>query len=82
MIRIIDERENYMLVSDGARFTVVERRAGRFYSLRSGPRHGVALDNAGVAAIIRESGWYTEITARQLLDEIVTRRQDLAEHLW
>jgi hypothetical protein len=82
MIKVIEERENYMLVSDGARFAVVERRADKFYSLRSGPRRGVALTDAGVRAIMRECGWCTEIKARQLLDEIVTRRQDLAEHLW
>lgn len=82
MIKIIDERENYVLVSDGVRFTVAERRAGKFYSLHSGPRHGVALDEVGVAEIIREGGWYSESKARRLLEEIATRRQDLAEHLW
>lgn len=39
-MKIIAEREHYLLVSDGELFTVVERRAGKFYPLCNGIRHG------------------------------------------
>ena len=55
-MRIIAEREHYLLVSDGKRFTVVERRAGKFYPLCNGIRHGCDLNDEGVAELVRESG--------------------------
>ena len=55
-MRIIAEREHYLLVSDGKRFTVVERRAGKFYPLCNGIRHGCDLNDEGVAELVREFG--------------------------
>jgi hypothetical protein len=81
VIEIIEEQDNYLLVTDGTRFTVVERRAGKFYSLRNGARRSAMLDDAGFAQIIRETGFHTALSARQLFDEVAARRQDLAEHL-
>ena len=48
MIEIMDEQENYLMVTDGADFTVLERRAGKFYGLHKGARHGMALDDRGM----------------------------------
>jgi len=59
-MQVIAEKEHYLLVSDGMRFTVVERRAGKFYPLCNGIRHGVDLDDEGVAELIRWSGSYSE----------------------
>ena len=64
MIRIIAEQEHYLLVSDGEHFTVVERRAGKFYPLCNGTRHGHDLEDETVAQLVRESGSYSERDAR------------------
>ena len=59
MIKIVREQENYLLVSDGLRFTVVERRNGRFYGVRNCARRSAIFDDAGFAALVREAGSYT-----------------------
>jgi hypothetical protein len=81
MLKIIAEQEHYLLVSDGQRFTVVERRAGKFYPLRNGSRTGVYLDDDTVAGLIQSSGAYTEKAARNLLADVASQWRDLFEHV-
>ncbi len=81
MVKILDEQENYLLVTDGAHFTVVERRDGKFYGLRNAARHGVTPDDAGVAELIHKAGSSTEPQARHLLTEVATQWRDLFEHI-
>ena len=49
MLKVIAEQEHYLLISDGQDFTVVERRAGKFYPLCTGVRHGLDLGDETVA---------------------------------
>ena len=81
MLKVIDEQEHYLLISDGQRFTVVERRAGKFYPLRTGARHGLNLDDETVAVLIRQSGSYSERDAQCLLVEVASQWRDLFEHV-
>ena len=46
-MRIVEERENYALVEDGERWSVLERRAGKYYPLRDGARDGETAENLG-----------------------------------
>jgi hypothetical protein len=68
-------------VSDGEHFTVVERRAGKFYPLCNGIRHGLDLDDETVAQLVRESGSYSERDARSFLAHIASQWRDLFEHV-
>jgi len=81
MLKIIAEQEHYLLVSDGQRFTVVERRAGKFYPLRNGNRIGVCLDDDTIPGLIQGSGAYTEQAARNLLADVASQWRDLFEHV-
>ena len=81
MLKIIAEQEHYLLVSDGQRFTVVERRAGKFYPLRNGNRIGVCLDDDTITGLIQGSGAYTEQAARNLLADVASLWRDLFEHV-
>ena len=56
MIKILREQENYLLVTDGLRFSVVERRNGKFYGVRNCARHSAALNDAGFADLVCEAG--------------------------
>jgi hypothetical protein len=47
MITIKAEQEHYCLVTDGACWTVIERRAGKYYPLGNCSRPGVTLDEPG-----------------------------------
>ncbi len=81
MLKIVAEQEHYLLVSDGHSFTVVERRAGKYYPLRTGSRIGVCLDDDTVAGLILDSGAYTEQAARNLLADVASQWRDLFEHV-
>ena len=78
-MRILDEKENYLLLTDGAHYAVVEQRAGKYYGLHNGHRRGVAPDDAGVAKILNEEGTSSEPRARHLLSEVATQWRDLFE---
>jgi hypothetical protein len=56
MPTLVAENEHYLLLSDGQRYTVVERRAGKLYSLLSGDRRGNDLSEEAFAELIRQSG--------------------------
>ena len=78
-MRILDEKENYLLLTDGAHYAVVERRAGKFYGLRNGHRRGFAPDDAGAAQLLNEEGTSSEPEARHLLSAVATQWRDLFE---
>jgi len=81
MMRVVAEQEHYLLVSDGDRFTVVERRAGKYYPLCKGDRHGLQLDDATVVQLVRESGSYSERDGRHRLADVASQWRDLFEHI-
>ncbi|CAH2604246.1 conserved protein of unknown function [Rhodovastum atsumiense] len=81
MFRVLGEQENYLLVSNGDSYAVVERRAGRYYALRNRNREGLPLDDRGVAQLIRRSGTADEVEARDLLASVATQWRDLCEHV-
>jgi hypothetical protein len=81
MINVIAEQEHYLLISDGSHFTVAERRAGKFYPICNGIRHGVDLDNAGIAELVRWSGSYSESEARRRLADVACQWRELFEHV-
>lgn len=79
LMQVLDEKENYLLVTDGSRFTVAEHRAGKLYPVRNCSRRGVAADDAGVAELMKQGGSFTEPQARHLLSEVATQWRDLFE---
>jgi hypothetical protein len=79
MLKVIAERE--LLVSDGQHFTVVERRAGKYYPLRNGIRHGLDLNDDTVGELLCRSILYSERDARSLLAHVATQWRDLLEHV-
>jgi hypothetical protein len=79
MLKVIAEQEHYLLISDGQDFTVVERRAGKFYPLCTGVRHGLDLGDETVAELISRSGSYSERQRR--LAEVASEWRDLFEHV-
>jgi hypothetical protein len=80
-MEVIAEREHYLLVSDGGRFAVVERRAGKLYPLCNGIRHGSDPNGEAVAELVRCSGSYSEREARRLLADVAGQWRDLFEHV-
>ena len=81
MIEILAEQENYLLVTDGLLFTVVERRAGKFYGVRDCARHSAALNDAGFAALVSEAGCHTQSNAQRLLAGMASDWRDMLERV-
>jgi hypothetical protein len=79
--KIIEERDNYLLVCDGGRYAVVERRRGLYYPMHGeGRREGVPLDRLSGALPARD--WSDLATAARILDDVANRRERLAENIW
>ena len=81
MITVKAEQEHYCLVTDGASWTAIERRAGKYYPSGNCSRPGIALDEPGAAALFPEGRCYPEPTARHLLADVATEWRDLFEHI-
>jgi hypothetical protein len=79
-MKIVAEQEHYLLLSDGKRFAVVERRAGKLYPLCNSMRQGSDPDDEGVN-LLRGSGTSSEREARKLLADVAGRWRDLSEHI-
>jgi hypothetical protein len=79
MITIEAEQEHYCLVTDGGSWTVVERRAGKYYPLGNCARAGVALDAPEAASLFQGGRRYPERAARRILAEVATDWRDLFE---
>ena len=81
LVQIVEERAPYLLLSrDDGLYAVVERRAGKFYSLHGG-RHPEPMTDEGVAHAVGHD-WHDATTAYALLGEITERYRDFAEHIW
>jgi hypothetical protein len=79
--RIVEERDNYLLICDGGRYAVVERRRGLYYSLHAdGRREGVPLGRLPSALPAKD--WSELAVAARILEEVVERRRRLAENIW
>jgi hypothetical protein len=63
MIAIQAEQEHYCLVTDGRSWTVIERRAGKYYPLGNCKQPGTALDEPGANALLRKGRCYPEPAA-------------------
>jgi hypothetical protein len=79
MITIEAEQENYCLVQQDGLWTVVERRAGKYYPLGKCSRPGVALDQQEADALFREGQCYAEPQARRVLDEVASEWRHIYE---
>jgi hypothetical protein len=81
-IDILDEHGSFLLIRAGARFAVVERRAGRIYPMLPGRREGEPITPEGMAAVVAAEGSLREDEARRLFAELCERGDRLAQRIW
>ena len=80
---IVEEAGTHLLIAQGGRFAVVERRSGRLYNCHGGRRDGIAADDlSAITTIMDEADWVDEAAARRALAEVASRGTDLAERMW
>jgi len=79
---IVEEGGSLLLVAQGSRFAVIERRNNRLYNCHGGKREGTAGDDlSAIAVIVAETDWVDEATARRAFSEAISRYTELAEHM-
>ncbi|MDQ2736599.1 MAG: hypothetical protein M3Y55_16780 [Pseudomonadota bacterium] len=79
-VTVVEERGSHLLIVQGDRFAVVERRNNRLYNCHGGKRDGIAADDfSAVAEIVDETDWVDEAAARSALDEAFSRGTELAK---
>jgi hypothetical protein len=81
MITIRAEQEHYCLVTNGQSWTVIERRAGKYYPLGNCRRSGVSLDEPEAAVLFQPGKTYSETAARRILADVASEWRDLFEHI-
>ena len=79
MITIKAEQEHYCLITDDEYWSVVERRAGKYYPLGNCSLPGVALDQPEAAALLHNNR--SERLARRLLADVATEWRFIYEHI-
>lgn len=79
-IDIAAEHGSFLLLRNGTRFAVVERRNGLIYPMEPGEREGVPMSAAGLA-LLGEAEWRPEDEARRLFDELSERGERLAQSM-
>jgi hypothetical protein len=80
-IDIIEERGSFLLICNGSRFAVVERRNGSIYPMTPGEREGVPITPAGMEMLIEAEGWLPKRKARRLFNDLSERGERLAQSL-
>jgi hypothetical protein len=81
MITIEAEQENYCLLRQGGLWTVVERRAGRYYPLGNCSQPGSNLDQEAACTLFREDLCYPEAEARRVLTDVAGDWRHIYEQL-
>jgi hypothetical protein len=81
-VAVIADHGTHLLIADGERYAVIERREDHLYNCHDGERAGIpAKDLSGVGRILADSDWTDKATAQANFDEIVTRGSQLAQRM-
>ncbi len=77
---IVEERGSYLLIVQGDRFAVVERRNNHFCNCHDGKRD-LADDISTIAQVVDETDWVDEISARKVFNEAASQYTSLTERM-
>lgn len=82
IITIVAQHGTHLLIADGERYAVVERREDHLYNCHDAERAGIpAKDLAAGGRILAENDWTDRATAQVTFDAIVTRGSELAQRM-
>jgi hypothetical protein len=79
-VTIVADKGTHLLIADGTRYAVIERRDGNFYNCHGDSREGVLVDNlSDIGKVLDTSDWVDEETAQATFNEIAARGEQLAQ---
>jgi hypothetical protein len=81
-VAVIADHGTHLLIADGERYAVIERREDHLYNCHGGERAGIPVkDLSAVGRILADSDWTDKVTAQANFDEVVTRGSQLAQRM-
>lgn len=81
-VKVVAERGSHLLITDGERYAVVERREDHLYNCHDRARAGIpAKDISAAGRILDDGDWNDRETAQASFDAVVTRGSDLAQRM-
>jgi hypothetical protein len=81
-VTIVADEGTHLLITQGGKFAIVERRNNHLYNCHDGKRVGIPLgDLPAIAQILDERDWTDKVTAQAAFNEIVARGTQIAEHM-
>jgi hypothetical protein len=81
-VAIIADHGTHLLIADGQRYAVIERREDHLYNCHDAERAGIpAKDLSSVEQILADCDWTDRETAEATFDGVVTRGTELAQRM-
>ncbi len=81
-VTVVAEQGSHLLITDGERYAVLERRDDHLYNCHDKARAGIPVQEISAAnQILDESDWSDRKTAQAMFDAIVSRGSDLAQRM-
>jgi hypothetical protein len=81
-ITVVTDQATHLLITNGTRYAVIERRNNRLYNCHDTQRAGIAAkDIAAIDQILDTDDWTDRETAQQTFKSITDRGAALAEHM-
>ena len=81
-VTIVAEHGTHLLVADGDRFAVIERRQDRFYNCHDNKRASVPTsDLSAIRTILDDRDWTDQETAQATFTAVTERGTELAQRM-
>lgn len=81
-VTVVAEHGTHLLIANGDRYAVIERREDHLYNCHDNERSGIpAKDLSAVGQILADSDWTDRDTAQASFDGVVTRGSQLAQRM-
>ncbi len=81
-VTIVADEGTHLLITQGGKFAIVERRNNHLYNCHDGKRVGIPLsDLSAIAQILDEGDWIDKIAAQAAFNEVIARETLLAERM-
>jgi hypothetical protein len=81
-VTIVADEGTHLLITQGDKFAIVERRNNHLYNCHDGKRIGIPLsDLPAIAQILDEGDWIDEVAAQAAFKEVVARETQIAERM-
>jgi hypothetical protein len=81
-VTIVADEGTHLLITQGGKSAIVERRNNHLYNCHGGKRVGIPLsDLSAIAQILDEGDWIDKVAAQAAFNEVIARETQLVERM-